>query len=167
MKILFLLIFFFIISCSGGKTVYWCGDHACISKKEKEAYFKKTMIVEKIEINDKNNSSNSLNQKILDQAKINEKNRIKNEKRILKLKKAEDKIKAKKQKQQRKKVKLIKKENVKSAKEKSKEKKKVMQANNENISTKFSSSSSFSEIKNYVIKKNKNKPFPNINDTQE
>ena len=27
--------------------VYWCGDHPCINKKEKEAYFKKNMIVEK------------------------------------------------------------------------------------------------------------------------
>ena len=43
---LFLSIFFFIISCASTKSVYWCGDHPCINKKEKEAYFKKTMIVE-------------------------------------------------------------------------------------------------------------------------
>ena len=36
----------FIVCCSNGKRVYWCGDHACINNKEKEAYFKKTMIVE-------------------------------------------------------------------------------------------------------------------------
>ena len=36
----------FIFGCSAGKGVYWCGDHPCINKKEKEAYFKKTMIVE-------------------------------------------------------------------------------------------------------------------------
>mgnify|MGYP001446624271 FL=1 len=42
----FFIIFFFIISCSSNKGVYWCGDHACADKKEKEAYFKKTMIVE-------------------------------------------------------------------------------------------------------------------------
>ena len=35
-----------IISCSLNKKVYWCGDHPCINKKEREAYFKKTMIVE-------------------------------------------------------------------------------------------------------------------------
>ena len=29
-----------IISCSANKGVYWCGDHSCINKKEKEAYFK-------------------------------------------------------------------------------------------------------------------------------
>ena len=33
-------------SCAPNKKVYWCGDHPCINKKEKEAYFKKTMIVE-------------------------------------------------------------------------------------------------------------------------
>ena len=54
MKYIIILIFsFFLISCSSRKTVYWCGDHACINKKEKEAYFKKTMIVEVKEINKK------------------------------------------------------------------------------------------------------------------
>ena len=42
---LFLFIFFFIISCTSSKGVYWCGDHPCINKKEKEAYFNNTMIV--------------------------------------------------------------------------------------------------------------------------
>ena len=35
-----------IISCSTNKGVYWCGDHPCINKKEKEAFFEKNMIVE-------------------------------------------------------------------------------------------------------------------------
>ena len=52
MKIfLFLSIFFLIISCTNTKSVYWCGDHPCINKKEKEAYFKKTMIVEIRDLN--------------------------------------------------------------------------------------------------------------------
>ena len=41
-----ILIFIFMISCTNNKGVYWCGDHPCINKEEKEAYFKKTMIVE-------------------------------------------------------------------------------------------------------------------------
>ena len=45
-KILILLIILLITACSTNKGVYWCGDHPCINKKEKEAYFKKTMIVE-------------------------------------------------------------------------------------------------------------------------
>ena len=44
--ILYLIIFFIFTSCSTDKDAYWCGDHPCINKKEKEAYFKKTMIVE-------------------------------------------------------------------------------------------------------------------------
>jgi len=47
MKIFFLLaIFLFISSCGGEKFVYWCGDHECINKKERIAYFEKTMILE-------------------------------------------------------------------------------------------------------------------------
>ena len=47
MKYLILLIFSLLLfSCSNGKRVYWCGDHACINNKEKESYFKKTMVVE-------------------------------------------------------------------------------------------------------------------------
>ena len=47
------ILLILLISCSGDKSVYWCGDHACINKKEKEAYFKKTMIIEKKIINKK------------------------------------------------------------------------------------------------------------------
>ena len=55
MKIFLLLSFLILaISCSSDKSVYWCGDHACINKKERKAYFKKTMIVEKKIISKKN-----------------------------------------------------------------------------------------------------------------
>ena len=40
------ILLFFIFSCSNNKVVYWCGDHACINKKEREAHFKKTLTVE-------------------------------------------------------------------------------------------------------------------------
>ena len=40
------MFFFLVLGCSNSKVVYWCGDHPCINNKEKEAYFKKTMIVE-------------------------------------------------------------------------------------------------------------------------
>ena len=47
MKIIFFIfLLLLLINCSNTKSVYWCGDHPCINKKEKEAYFKKTMIVE-------------------------------------------------------------------------------------------------------------------------
>ena len=55
----FLFIFFFIIGCSINKGEYWCGDHQCINKKEKKAYFKKTMIVEIRELDKKDKESKS------------------------------------------------------------------------------------------------------------
>ena len=60
MKYLILLIFSrLLFACSNGKRVYWCGDHACINNKEKESYFKKTMIVEVRELSKQNKKSKS------------------------------------------------------------------------------------------------------------
>ena len=37
MKYLIFLVFgFLLFSCSNSKSVYWCGDHACINKKERK-----------------------------------------------------------------------------------------------------------------------------------
>ena len=88
---LYILIFFFILSCSAGKSVYWCGDHPCINKKEKEAYFKKTMIVEVREFDKKKIKEDSEIEKLLNQAKLNEKNRILSEKELKKRSKIEEK----------------------------------------------------------------------------
>ena len=67
------IIFFLLIiinGCSNINKTFWCGDHPCINNKEKEAYFKKTMIVE-IRNYDKNKIKNDSEiQKLLDQAKI-------------------------------------------------------------------------------------------------
>ena len=61
MKYLILLIFLlFLFSCSNGKRVYWCGDHACINNKEKKSYFKKTMIVEVRELSKQNKKSKKI-----------------------------------------------------------------------------------------------------------
>ena len=76
-KLLLLLLFLFIYSCTGSKTVFWCGDHACINKKEKETYFKKTMTVEVKKIRNKNKKNYSANEKILQQVKTDtKKNRL-------------------------------------------------------------------------------------------
>ena len=81
MKIYFFFaLLMLLISCSGNKSVYWCGDHACINKKEKEAYFKKTMIVEKKIISEKNRKDMTKSEEIIKKAKENEKKRIANEK---------------------------------------------------------------------------------------
>ena len=47
----FIIIYFLLFGCSKDRIVYWCGDHACVSQAEKEAYFKKTMIVEVRKLN--------------------------------------------------------------------------------------------------------------------
>ena len=39
--ITFLLLPLLLLNCSNNKTVYWCGDHACVNNKEKKIYFKK------------------------------------------------------------------------------------------------------------------------------
>ena len=50
-RLSFQFLFCLLVGCSSGKTVYWCGDHACKNKKEKEAYFKEHMTVEIRNIN--------------------------------------------------------------------------------------------------------------------
>ena len=73
----FVLIFFIIASCSSSKQVYWCGDHPCVNKKEKIAYFNETMIVEIKELDKKKIRKNSEIEKITQQASLDEKKRIK------------------------------------------------------------------------------------------
>jgi len=85
MKIFLLLSFAFLInSCASKDGVYWCGDHPCINKAEKEAYFKKTMIVDFRKIKNNNKEDQSKLDKILKEAKNNEKKRISNEKTLKK-----------------------------------------------------------------------------------
>ena len=75
---LFLFIFFLIINCASREGVYWCGDHPCINKKEKEAYFKKTMIVEVKNLKKDTYEDKSAIEKLLKQSQMNEKNIIEN-----------------------------------------------------------------------------------------
>ena len=112
---LFISLFFLLLlfGCSQNAQVYWCGDHACINKKEKEAYFKKTMIVEVKTLNKnkkkdlseleiiKNRAGLSANktlikkEEILDNSISNKENEKDLKKRIL----IEQKIKLKKKKE--------------------------------------------------------------------
>ena len=105
-NLLFLFILFMIISCSTNKNVYWCGDHPCINKKEKEAYFKKTMIIEIKDLKNKNYKNDSEINKIMQQAKLSEKKRIKSEKDLLKQVRIEEKKRIKSEKDLLKQVRL-------------------------------------------------------------
>ena len=84
MRILLFFVFFLIINCSNNKMVYWCGDHPCINKKEKEEYFKKTMTVEVRNLGNENFEDNSKNEKLINNVKKEQKTRIKKEKDIAK-----------------------------------------------------------------------------------
>ena len=73
------IIFFLLIiinGCSNINKTFWCGDHPCINNKEKEAYFKKNKILEVRESKKKNKEEISNLEKIMEQARKNEKKRI-------------------------------------------------------------------------------------------
>tara|TARA_Y100000590_G_scaffold463733_1_gene631222 strand:+ start:1094 stop:1696 length:603 start_codon:yes stop_codon:yes gene_type:complete len=107
MKIVFYLsLLFIMISCVKNNQVYWCGDHPCINKKEKEAYFKKTMVVEMKDLKNENFDNKSEIEKIIKQAKLDEKNRIKKEKDLIKESKLDKKMKIKEEKRLAKQIKL-------------------------------------------------------------
>tara|TARA_B100000029_G_scaffold392339_1_gene389341 strand:+ start:297 stop:860 length:564 start_codon:yes stop_codon:yes gene_type:complete len=123
-KICITFAFLLIVSCTSKKKVYWCGDHPCINKKEKAAYFKKTGIVE-IKILDNNQSiKKSDMENITQQAKLNEKNRIKKEKELKKIQKEIQKEKLKAEKIALKSERISEKQRLKREKELLKEEKK-------------------------------------------
>jgi len=187
---LFLFIFFFIIGCAGNKSVYWCGDHPCINKKEKEAYFKKTMIVEIRDLNKDNYKNKSEIEKLLQQTQINEKKMIKNEKELTKQAKLEEKRKIMEEKELAKQAKLEEKRRIKEEKELAKEikqeeerlakaKKKMTKKEISKKQKKTSDESveldtntedvkidlnKFSELVEKITKKNSFRTYPDIND---
>ena len=150
---LYLIILFFLTSCSADKGVYWCGDHSCINKKEKEAYFKKTMIVE-IKNLEKKTSKNIIEvEKIIQQARKEEKN-------ITKQAKLEEKRKKKEKKN------LVKQTKRDEAGIIKKEKKKSKQSVNINpgIDSTTTISTNFIKLVEKIKSKNIFRPYPDIND---
>ena len=171
-KYIFLTISIFIFGCSVGKGVYWCGDHPCINNKEKEAYFKRTMIVEVRNYNKGKINDNSEIEKLLDQAKLDEKRRILSEKELAKQIKLDEKNRIKEEKELAKQIEIDEKkminENSKSQEqtdlgEKGQNEKKIIKARSftENIEI---SSNKFSELVEKINKKNSSRSYPDIND---
>jgi len=159
-KIILLLSIFLIFGCQSQKTVYWCGDHPCVNKKEKEAYFKKNMIVEIRVLNKNYKKNDSEMEKIISQAKLKEKKRIKDEKDLAKQMKLEEKKRLKEEKDLTKQT-LSKKE---------KPKKKVKLKNKEILITsqvQVEEISDFRTISEKIVKKNSKKSYPDINDMPE
>ncbi len=191
MKYLILLIFSLLVfACSNGKRVYWCGDHACINNKEKEAYFKKTMIVEIRELSKQNKKSKSELEIIKKQAGLEQKKEIKNEKELAKQVRLDKKRRIKEEKELAKQVRLDKKRRIKEEKELTKQvrleekkiikeekksyKKKVLKTENVPLEKEIVintgiariniSSNEFKELVEKITNKNMFRPYPNIND---
>ena len=112
-----IIILFMLVSCESGRKTYWCGDHPCINKKEKESYFKKTGIVEIKNLKKIKDNNNSQIEKITKQADKNEKKIIKEEKELTKQLRLEEKMRIKEEKELAKQVRLEEKMRIKEEKE--------------------------------------------------
>ena len=192
MKYLILLIFSLLLfACSNGKRVYWCGDHACINNKEKEAYFKKTMIVEIKELNKQNKKSKSELEIIKKQAGLEQKKEIKNEKELAKQARLDKKRRMKEEKELAKQARLDEKRLMKDEKELAKQarleeikiinkekkssKNKILKTENVPLEKEVIIntgtariniySTEFKKLVEKITKKNMFRPYPNINDT--
>lgn len=185
-KIIFFSLFFVLVNCAQNpKQVYWCGDHACKSKKERKLYFEKTMIVE---VRNKNklyddkkivNKGTKTSSKILKTKKIN--NTVINKNKKIVSKKKLDLIKTQPKKNtvvnkkinnkktsKNKLVKLNKKDNIKINKVK---KKKPIKSNLErsyvSLEKYLDKHDDFETIVEIIVSNNKNKPYPDINNFPE
>ena len=183
----FLLILLF--GCGNKNEVYWCGDNACVNKKEKEEYFKKTMIVEKRKINKENEKIESEFDLIIDQSAQEEKISNKGEKKLAKQVRLDEKRRIKEQKKLDKQLRAEEKERIKAKRKMEKEKrtkeKKILKAKKKSSSNEAKSiddpligdntatnSDTSLSIKNFefesfvekITRKNKTKPYPDIND---
>ena len=193
-KLIFVIFLIFITSCSNKKVTYWCGDHACINKKERELYFKKTMIVEIKELKNVNLKNKSDIEKItqqihkdeaklkkeknlIKQAKLEEKKRVKMEKELAKQIKLEEKRQIKMEKELEKQNKIIDKKRIKKEKsllKKTKKHENPVENKKKSVSQKVeiikepsivnNSTSVFEDLVNKIINRNSIRPFPNIND---
>jgi len=155
-----LIILFIVISCSNSKSVYWCGDHPCINKKEKEAYFKKTLIVEIRELNKSTDINKSEIEKITHQIKLDEKKRIQEEKDLAKQIKRDEKKRIQEEKDLAKQIKRDEKKTIKSDKKTSKQ----IVSTSSGLRNITNNPTKFNELVEGIIKKDTFRPYPNIND---
>ena len=173
MKYFFLFIIcFFLVSCSNKpKSVFICGDHVCVNKKEAKQYFEKNLTLE-VKILDRAEESS------IDLVELNL-NSVNNQKKIS-LKRKDDTSKE---------VKLLSPKEIKEIKSKVKnidKQKKLNKSNNnkqvkiyENIKSidnrkkivvedvcSIIKKCNIEEISKYLIKEGKNKKFPDITKRQ-
>ena len=180
MKFLFVLILtLFLFACTSSKQTYWCGDHACINNKEKESYFKKTMIVEVRNLEKRKSTETDL-EIIKKQAGIEDKNKVEdvekleektalNEKELIEKVRIDKNRRIDKQKQLAKQTRLEEKRRIK-------EEKKFLKKNNSKedkiildvgVASLKISSTKFDELMDNIRKKNIVKSYPDINNIPE
>ena len=173
---LIIIIFFVILqSCSKPKTVLICGDHVCVNDKEAKQYFEENLSLEvKIIDNKKNENFNLVELNLKENLKKKEIN-------ILKKDKTREKIKTLSSKEIREIKKNIKKkkkddkverieEKIKERKSKVSSKKKKLNKDKKIVNIKTNSidvctildKCSIDEISKYLIKIGKKKNFPDI-----
>ena len=165
----YFIIFIFIISCSSNDGVYWCGDHACENNKEKEAYFKKTMIVEIRNLNKKDLKSESVNEKIIKESQNDEKKL--NRKSYVEEENITDESEIEQQVELQEKIDLQQKE-LKEQIKLEEEKRLDSKIRNQEKSSSFAkvieineiSSKNFDELVDRILVRNSSRSYPKIND---
>ena len=168
-NVLLILITTLLIGCTNSNQVYWCGDHPCVNKKEREDFFKENMVIEVKRLSDEEKKQYSEVEKIFEQAYSKKaKRKILEEKQLAKKNKFEEKKRIKEEKKIAKEVmverkKLLKEEKKLSKKNKS-SKKKVK--NSENLLVE-NNNSDFSSIVEKIRKRNMSKPYPDLNDVKD
>ena len=181
MKYLYSLLFLYLVfGCAGKKTVYWCGDHACINQKEKKAYFKETMIVEVRESINQKQINKSEIEKITNEIIMKEKKRTKNEKDLAKQARLEKKNKIKNEKILAKQAKIEEKNRIKREKELLKQKRRVKEKQQKakitperkiTASTKIDNLdinlNTFENMVEKITAKNEFRKYPDINNIQK
>jgi len=176
-KYLYLIIFIFAISCSSNKGVYWCGDHACSNNKEKEAYFKKTMIVEVRNLDKNYKERVSENEKILNQSESKKKKIVIKKKELEKEIILEEELRAKKEKEIEQQIEIQEQEIAKMEKKLNDEinleeeltlssekiEQKKSSSSNKVVEIKEINSKTFDELVENILIRNSSRSFPKIN----
>ena len=185
----YLILFFIIIftSCSKPKSVFICGDHVCVNKKEANKYFEENLSIQ-VKIINKNDfnepdlielnmiEDDSNKKKIFAKKKesIDEPLKILTKEEVKKIKKEVKKRKTKEKKIKAKtlnkdgKLKVTSSDNSKVAKktiiDKSNDNKKILKKGRKDVIDVCTILDRFNieEISKYLIKEGKNKKFPNI-----
>ena len=179
MKYFFLLLIAFLFSnCSSNNEVYWCGDHACVNKKEKEFYFKEKMIVEKRLVKKEEKLSKDKKDEIMKMIREKEKSKSKKRKEkneeILISKKVTgktDKLEPSSNQAVFTKKECLswdmKKRSLKECFKFQSSKEKIKSEDKSILSTdNVKSSSEFNELVEKITKENMSKPYPDINNIQ-